>query len=153
MQVTEEHIEALMGVDKEHKFGVLATTMDGDIHLSSIRYALTPRADVALIYRAATLKSSNLAKVARAAFQVDNRQAGAGPQDAASFVRATFSGPVEALQPGSAEFEEVKALYLSKIPEAEPFFKAPDIQLCVLRSAQIRFSKGVGKPTEVLTPA
>jgi len=153
MQLTQEHIEALSSVDNEHKFGVLATTMDGEIHLSSIRFALTSRMDVAIIYRAATLKSANIAKVPRAAFQLDNRQAGSAPQDATSFVRATFIGPVEPLNAGSAEFEEVKAMYLRKIPEAEPFFKAPDIQLCLLRSAQIRFNKGVGKPTEVLTPA
>jgi hypothetical protein len=153
MQANQEQIEALQSVDQQHKFGVLATSMDGEIHLSSIRYALTPRLDVALIYRAATLKSANLAKLPRAAFQIDNRSVGSEPQDVASFVRATFAGAVEVLQPGSKEFEEVKSLYLKKIPEAEPFFKAPDIQLCLLRASQIRYNKGAGKPTEVLTPA
>jgi len=153
LKIEQSHIDALSETDKVHKFGVLATKMGEDIHLSTIRYALTPSMDVALIFRSGTQKNSNLADSNTAYFQVDNRSSGAEPQDAMTFLRSTFIGGIETLEAGSEEFEATKKIYLDKIPEAEGFFKAPDILLCVLRADKIVYSLGVGKPTEILEKA
>jgi nitroimidazol reductase NimA-like FMN-containing flavoprotein (pyridoxamine 5'-phosphate oxidase superfamily) len=132
------------------KFGVLATVEDDQPYTASIRFATTPELDLVVIARAATKKAQVAGRHPKVAFQVDNREI--TKTDQARFTRATFIGDLISVPPEDGAYETLKQRYLNKIPEAEGFFKAPDINLYRFKTREIRFNSGFGKPTQELTP-
>ena len=132
------------------KFGVLATVEDEQPYTASIRFATTPDLDLIMIARSATKKAQVAERHPKVAFQIDNREI--AKTDQAQFTRATFVGDLVTVPPEDSAYETLKQHYLAKIPEAEGFFKASDINLYRFKTRQIRFNSGFGKPTQELTP-
>lgn len=146
-EATRQQIQNLCAGEK---FGVLATVEDDQPYTASIRFATTDTLDVIVIARTATKKAEVAGKHPVVAFQVDNREV--TKTDQAAFTRATFLGDLQLVSQDSSEFEALKSQYLAKIPEAEGFFKAADLNLYRLKTRRIRFNSGFGKPTQEYTP-
>lgn len=150
MAIDEAVRQQIQALCDGEKFGVLATVDDDQPYTASIRFATTADLHVIVIARATTRKAVTARHHPTVAFQVDNR--GVATVDQSRFTRAAFLGTLQPIPPEHPEFEPLKRQYLAKIPEAEGFFKSPEINLYRLHTRQIRFNSGFGRPTIEVTP-
>ncbi len=65
--------------------------------------------------------------------------------DPQQLARISIDGPVETLPPEDPDFETAKAIYLSRLPYAEPLFEFPDFILFRLTPQRARWVGGFGK--------
>lgn len=145
-EATKQQIQNLCTGEK---FGVLATVEDDQPYTASVRFATTDNLDLIMVARTTTKKAQVADQHPVVAFQVDNREV--TKTDQSAFTRATFLGELQMVPKDGGEFETLKSRYLAKIPEAEGFFNAADLNLYRLKSRRIRFNSGFGKPTQEVT--
>jgi putative heme iron utilization protein len=72
-----------------------------------------------------------------------------GPPEAAptplALPRVSFQGQARPCAPESCDYQQARAAYLAKLPEAEELFALPDFSLFVIKPASGRYVAGFGR--------
>ena len=73
----------------------------------------------------------------------------ASPQE---LQRASVRGHADLCTPGSREYQEARAVYLSRFPQSEELFSFADFSLYIITVRSVRYVGGFANATSILGP-
>lgn len=141
----QDNTEAAARLLRTQRWAALATVDDtGTPHASMVAYAA--EADLTVLY----LHLSRLAAhtghlLSRADASLVVPQPDPGTGDPQTLPRLTLTGRAEALAPDAEAYRHGRALYLARLPEAEPRFDFADFVLFRLQWQRARYVGGFGR--------
>lgn len=129
----------------------LATLHKGEPAVSMVPYALLPqgRGFVVHVSKLATHTADMLANPAVALLVVAPPGSAASPRE---LQRASVQGRTNLCAPDSPEYEEARAVYLSRFPQSEEIFSFADFSLHIITVRSVRFVGGFANATSILAP-
>ena len=140
----EKESEKLRNLLLNTRWGALATALDDVPYASWVAYVVEPD------FQGFLLHLSRLARHTR--FLMENPAASLalcepddGRSDPQTLARVSLSGWVQELVRGSDEYNQARARYLARLPDAEPLFGFADFHLFRLKLEQAQFVPGLGQ--------
>ena len=105
-------------------------------------FAETDNLDIILIMLESAVKFQNLRKRPQVTVHVDTRDTG----DVKTFqvIRASLQGLAREVQKDSAEWNELKEIFLNKNPFEAPFFKYDALRMVRIIPKRVSYANGIG---------
>ncbi len=142
--MTETESATLRALLLQARWGALATAGENTPYASWAAFVVEPD------FTGFLLHLSRLARHTR--FMLENPQASLalcetddGRRDPQTLARVSLSGPVQDLARGSDDYDQARARYLSRFPEAGQLFGFADFHLFRLKPEQAQFVPGLGQ--------
>ncbi len=105
-------------------------------------FAETPDLHIVLIMLETSAKFQNLLKRPQVTVLVDSRSGG-GSIEKFEVIRASLQGVAREVPKESAEWNELKALFLKKNPFEEPFFKYDALRMVRIAPRRVEYANGL----------
>lgn len=123
---------------------VLVVTTQGEEWPTATMQAFgeTEDLDVILIMLESSTKFQNLLKRPQVTLHVDTRDT--GEVRTFQIIRAAIQGLARQVPKGSAEWDELKAIFLKKNPFEEPFFKYDALRMVCITPKRVSYANGLG---------
>jgi len=122
----------------------LATLHEGEPAVSMVPFAVLPDSTSFVIHvsRLATHTNDMLVNPAVALLVTASPEESASPL---SLQRASVQGVARQCEAASSEYQQARAAYLAKLPEAEELFWFSDFSLFLIETRSVRYVAGFGK--------
>jgi len=130
------------------RWSAVATLDNGSPRASMVAYAPLPGM-TGLLFFLSELSghTRDLLRDPRASLAVTTPDTGQG--DPQLLPRASLSGAVTVLERESEAFDEARAVYLARFPDAEPRFDLADFVLFLFTPAHVQYVGGFGRAARV----
>jgi hypothetical protein len=126
----------------------LAVVVDGGPHIGLLPFAVLPDHSGVLVHVSALAKhTQGLTEGAAVAVLVHQSEEAVGKP--LEVPRVSMQATAEELRRGRPEYDEAKALYLSRFPEAAVTFALGDFKLIELRFVDGRFVEGFARAADI----
>ena len=127
----------------------LATLHNGEPSVSMVPYALLPRGRGFIVHvsQLAAHTADMLANSAVALLVVAPPGSAPSPQE---LQRASVRGRASLCAPDSPEYQEARAVYLSRLPQSEELFAFADFSLFIITVRSVRYVGGFANATSIL---
>jgi general stress protein 26 len=122
---------------------VVITTQGEDWPTATMQaFAETENLDIILIMLESAVKFQNLLKRPQVTLHVDTRDTG----DVKTFqvIRASLQGLAHEVAKGSAEWDELKEIFLKKNPFEASFFKYDALRMVRISPKRVSYANGIG---------
>ena len=141
---------ALKSLLEKQPVAALATLHKGGPAVSMVPFAVLPGGTGFVIHvsRLATHTNDMLVSPAVALLVT------ASPEDEETplaLPRASIQGVVHQCEPDSSEYQEARATYLAKLPDAEELFTFSDFSLFIVEPTALRYVAGFGRAMSLTT--
>lgn len=136
--------QSLKSLLETRPIAALATLHKGEPAVSMVPFALLPNSTSLVIHvsRLATHTNDMLAHPDVALLIT----ASAGATDSPlALPRASVQGRARPCEPDSPEYQQARAAYLAKLPEAEELFSFADFSLFLVETRTVRYVAGFGR--------
>lgn len=136
--------ETLAHLIRTQRIAAFGTLRDGGPLVSMILYAVSP--DFAQFYIHASrlaLHTQDILKDPRVSLMI--AETDTGEKDPQTLARVSIRGEAVAVPPTAADYEEAKAIYLAKFPEAAFNFTLGDFSIYKIVPRTARYVAGFGK--------
>jgi hypothetical protein len=135
---------AMIALLQERRWAALATQGEEGPLASMVAYApLDDLSGVLMHLSRLARHTGNLKARPRASLAVTEPDPGEG--DPQTLARLTLSGPVEAVPADDPRYPGLRALYLARLPSAEPLFGFSDFGLFLLRAEEANYVGGFAR--------
>jgi general stress protein 26 len=140
--LTAEQSQKLRAVLAKEHLGVLITQGDEWATGTMQAFAETNACEIIFVMASNAEKYENAMKRPRVTVMVDTRDQGIAP-DTFQIARASMQGLASDVAPGSAEWEQLKAIFLAKNPFEAPFFGNPALRMIRIKPQRVSYASGL----------